>query len=130
MRRFFGRGGRLLLVDGWNDASVPPKVAINYYNRVVATLGEAPVREAMRFFMVPGMGHGPGMAGPDNFDFDPLSLIEQWKEKGAAPDQLVVTHCKDGTRIGSRLVCRYPQVAFYKAGQNPEDPSGFECRSK
>jgi len=30
--KFFARGGKLLLVDGWNDTAVPPKVAINYYN--------------------------------------------------------------------------------------------------
>jgi feruloyl esterase len=31
LRKFFARGGKLLLVDGWSDTSVPPKVAINYY---------------------------------------------------------------------------------------------------
>src|SRR6185503_4011106 len=87
LRRFFARGGKLLLVDGWNDAAVPPKVAINYFNRVVATVGERQTRESVRFFMVPGMGHGPGTGGAENFDFDALSLIEQWKEHGVAPDQ-------------------------------------------
>ena len=74
LRRYFARGGKLLLIEGWNDTAVPPKVAINYYNRVVATVGERAVRENMRFFMVPGMGHGPGTAGPMNFNFDALAL--------------------------------------------------------
>jgi len=131
LRRFFARGGKLLLVDGWNDAAVPPKVAINYFNRVVATVGERQARESMRFFMVPGMGHGPGTAGPENFDFDALSLIEQWKEHGVAPDQLIVGHYKDGKRAGGRLVCQYPRVAFYKGGGlDTEDPASFECRAK
>ena len=131
LRRFFARGGRLLLVGGWNDAAVPPKVAINYYNRVVATVGERPVRQSIRFFMVPGMGHGPGTGGAENFDFDALTLIEQWREKGIAPDELIVGHYRDGKRVGSRLVCQYPRVAFYRGGgQNPEEPSSFECRSK
>ena len=131
LRQFFARGGRLLLVDGWNDAAVPPKVAINYYNKVVATVGERPTRQSLRFFMVPGMGHGPGTGGAENFDFDALSLIEQWRESGAAPDELIVAHYKDGQRVGARLVCQYPRVAFYRGGgQNPESPSSFECRSK
>jgi len=131
LRRFFARGGKLLLVDGWNDAAVPPKVAINYFNRVVATVGERQARESMRFFMVPGMGHGPGTAGPENYDFDALSLIEQWKEHGVAPDQLIVAHYKDGKRAGGRLVCQYPRVAFYKGGGlDTEDPASFECRAK
>ena len=43
LRSFFARGGKLLLIEGWNDTAVPPKVAINYYNRVVATVGERAV---------------------------------------------------------------------------------------
>jgi feruloyl esterase len=130
LRRFFARGGKLLLVGGWNDAAVPPKVAINYYNRVVATVGERQARESMRFFMVPGMGHGPGTSGAENFDFDALSLIEQWKERGVVPNRLVVEHYKDGKQVGARLVCPYPQIAFFRGGGNPEDPASFECRTK
>jgi feruloyl esterase len=131
LRRFFSRGGKLLLVGGWNDAAVPPKVAINYFNRVVATVGERQARESLRFFMVPGMGHGPGTGGAENFDFDALSLIEQWRELGVVPDQLVVGHYKDGTRVGARLVCQYPRIAYYRGSTfDPENPTSFECRSK
>jgi feruloyl esterase len=128
LKRFFARGGKLLLVGGWADAAVPPKVAVNYYNAVVAKLGDRVVKESMRFFMVPGMGHGPGTNGPENFNFDALSLIEQWKEKGEAPDQLIVTHFKDGLEAGKRLVCQYPQVAFYKGSGSPEDAKSYSCR--
>jgi feruloyl esterase len=129
LRRFFARGGKLLLVDGWSDTSVPPKVAINYFNRVMATVGERQARESMRFFMVPGMGHGPGTGGAENFNFDALSLIEQWKEHNLAPDQLQVAHFKDGKQVGARLVCQYPRIAFYRGGDS-EDPASFECRGK
>ena len=130
LRKFFARGGKLLLIEGWNDTAVPPKVAINYYNKVVATVGEQAVRESMRFFMVPGMGHGPGTAGPVNFNFDALSLIEQWREKGQAPDQLVVAQYRDGKEAGTRLVCQYPRVPAYKGSGSPAEASSFECRSK
>jgi feruloyl esterase len=128
LRRFFGRGGKLLLVDGWADTAVPPKVAINYYNAVVATIGVRAAKASMRFFMVPGMGHGPGTNGAENVNFDALSLIEQWKEKGEAPDQLIVVHFKDGMETGTRLVCQYPQVAFYKGNGSPEDAKSYSCR--
>ena len=75
----------------------------------------------MRFFMVPGMGHGPGTAGPLNFNFDALSLIEQWREKGQAPDQLVVAQFRDGKEVGTRLVCQYPRVPTYKGAGSPND---------
>ncbi len=128
LKKFFARGGKLLLVDGWADTAVPPKVAINYYNAVVATAGARTVKESMRFFMVPGMGHGPGTNGAENFNFDALSLIEQWKEKGEAPDQLVVAHFKDGMETGKRLVCQYPLVATYKGVGSPEDAKSYSCR--
>ena len=128
LSRFFARGGKLLLVDGWADAAVPPKVAINYYNAVVKKLGAKKVKESMRFFMVPGMGHGPGTNGAENFNFDALGLIEQWKENPKAPDQLIVSHFKDGKEIGTRLVCQYPQVAIYKGGGNPEDSASYTCK--
>ena len=130
LRRYFARGGKLLLIEGWNDTAVPPKVAINYYNRVVATVGERAVRDSMRFFMVPGMGHGPGTAGPLNVNFDALSLIEQWREKAHVPDQLVVALFRDGKEVGTRLVCQYPRVPTYKGAGSQTDASSFECRSK
>jgi len=127
LTRFFARGGKLLLVDGWADTAVPPKVAINYHNAVVKKVGAARVRSSMRFFMVPGMGHGPGTTGPHNFTFDALSLIEQWRETGKAPEQLIVAHYKDGQDVGKRIVCQYPQVATYKGSGNTEDPASFAC---
>jgi len=126
--KFFARGGKLLLVDGWADAAVPPKVAINYYNAVVKKLGAKRVKESMRFFMVPGMGHGPGTNGAENFNFDALGLIEQWKENGKAPDQLIVSHYKDGRQIGTRLVCQYPLVAMYNGSGNAEDSASYSCK--
>jgi len=126
--KFFARGGELLLVDGWADTAVPPKVAINYYNAVVKKLGAKTTKESMRFFMVPGMGHGPGTNGVENFNFDALALIEQWKEHGTAPDQLIVEHYKDGKRVGTRLVCQYPQVAMYKGTGDAENSASYSCK--
>jgi feruloyl esterase len=128
LRRFFARGGKLLLVDGWADTSVPPKVAINYYKKVLAKLGANSVKESMRFFMVPAMSHGPGTNGAENINFDALSVAEQWKQSGKAPDQLIVSHYKNGTEVGKRLVCQYPQVARYQGSGNAEEPGSYGCR--
>jgi feruloyl esterase len=130
LRRFFARGGTLLLVDGWNDTAVPPKVAVNYYNKVTATVGERATRASMRFFMVPAMGHGPGTAGPLNLDFDALALLEQWKERGRPPDTLTMALFREGTNVGTRLVCQYPRVAFYTGSGRVEDAASFRCRDK
>jgi feruloyl esterase len=128
LRKYFSRGGKLLLIGGWNDASVPPNVAVNYYKAVVAKTGAQPVRQSMRFFMVPGMAHGVGTTGAENFNVDTLALMEQWKQTGQAPNQLVMSHYKDGKEMGRRLVCQYPRIAFYKGSGNTEDQASFECK--
>jgi feruloyl esterase len=128
LTKFFGRGGKLLLVDGWADTAVPPKVAINYYKSVVAKTGAKPVKASMRFFMVPGMAHGPGTTGAENFSFDALAVLEEWKKTGKAPETIIVSHYKNGMEVGKRLVCQYPMVAMYTGSGNLEDPASFRCR--
>jgi feruloyl esterase len=128
LKKFFARGGKLLMVDGWGDFDVPPKVAIDYYKNVVAKTGAAATKESMRFFMVPGMAHTPGTAGAENFNFDAVSILEEWKKTGKAPETLIVSHFKNGMEVGKRLVCQYPQVAMYNGSGNTEDPASYTCK--
>jgi len=128
LNAFFKRGGKLLLIDGWSDNQVPPKVAIDYYRAVVAKVGAKKAKESMRFFMVPGMQHGPGTNGPENFNFDSLKLLVDWKENGKVPDRLIVSHYKDGVEVGKRLVCQYPHIATYKGSGKTEDPESYRCK--
>ena len=128
LRAFFGRGGKLLLVNGWADTTTPPTAGIEYYKSVVAKMGQKLAHESMRLFVVPGMGHIPGTTGPENFDVNALRVIEQWADTGRAPDVLVVDHYKDGALIGKRLVCQYPMTATYKGSGNTEDPASYVCK--
>ena len=106
LSKFFKRGGKLLLVDGWADTSVPPKVAINYYNAVVKKLGAKTVKESMRFFMVPGMGHGPGTNGAENFMQLRRARRDRTVERnrqGARPAHRFALQGWGGRRQASRL---------------------------
>jgi feruloyl esterase len=124
---FFAHGGKLLLIGGWNDNQVPPKVAVNYYRAVLAKVGRQKTQQDMRFFMVPGLQHGAGTRGAENFDFDALALLTRWREEGVAPDQLIVTHYRNGASLGQRLVCQYPLIAYYNGNGSTEDPASFHC---
>jgi feruloyl esterase len=128
LNAFFARGGKLLLIGGWNDNGVPPRVAVDYYKAVVAKVGASKVRQSMRFFMVPGMLHGPGKTGAENFDVDPFSILVNWKEHGVVPNQLIVTHYRNGVAVGKRLTCQYPLIAYYNGSGNTEDPASYSCR--
>jgi feruloyl esterase len=126
---FIRRGGKLLMIEGWADATIAPGAAVDYYDAVLKRLGNTPqVRDSIRLFMVPGMGHCLGTTGAQAFDYDSLKAVEDWKQTGKAPDQIVVTRYKDGKEVGKRLVCSYPQVAVYKGSGSSDDAANFTCK--
>jgi feruloyl esterase len=119
-------GGKLLLWHGWADQNIAPRNSINYYNSVVADVGdEAAAQKFLRLFMVPGMGHCAGGPGPTSFDA--LAALEQWVEKGTAPEQIVGSHVTAGKVDLTRPLCVYPQMAQYKGSGKTEDAASFAC---
>jgi feruloyl esterase len=85
----------------------------------------ADVQTFYRLFMAPGMTHCGGGTGPNTFDMQ--SVLENWVEKGTAPDQIVVTHSINGIVDRSRPLCPYPQVALYKGKGDTNDAASFTC---
>jgi feruloyl esterase len=127
LRPFFSHKGKLLLYHGFSDQNVPPRSTINYYKRVVDTVGGAGLRPAdsIRLFMVPGMGHCGGGEGPNTFDM--MSALEQWKEQGKTPARIVASHRTAGKVDRTRPLCAYPQVAKYKGAGSIDDEANFTC---
>jgi feruloyl esterase len=78
-----------------------------------------------RLFMVPGMFHCQGGPGPNTFDA--LAALEQWKEKGAAPEKMVATHVSNGAVDRSRPLCPYPQEAQWKGSGSTDQADSFAC---
>jgi feruloyl esterase len=78
--------------------------------------------------MVPGMTHCGGGPGPNTFDS--ISAIEQWVEKGKAPEQMIASHSADGKVDRTRPVCAYPQVAKYKGSGSIDDAMNFACAAR
>ena len=79
-----------------------------------------------RLFVVPGMAHCGG--GPALDDFDPLTAIEAWVERGEAPDRLVARGSAFPDR--SRPLCPYPSEARHVAGANDaQSADSFACRA-
>ena len=126
LRTFFGHGGKLLQYHGWSDQLISPRNSINYYLAVLDMRGGASkVRESYRLFMVPGMAHCGGGDGPNQFDT--ISALEQWVEKGKAPDQIIASRMRDGKTDRTRPLCPYPQVATYKRSGSTDDAANFSC---
>ena len=72
---------------------------------------------------------GINAAGPAIADggIDPLTALEEWVERGRAPDRLTATKAgTDGKPAWSRPVCAHPQTARATGG-DPAAASGYEC---
>jgi hypothetical protein len=136
---FKQRGGKLILYHGENDAPGP---TVDYYKRVVSTLGPAVASEFIRLYIVPGMGHcgGGETAGEFGQRLDPhasprnsvSAALDLWIESGIAPDRIIAAKYKiDGTpssgEVRTRPLCPYPQVARYSGSGNVDDAANFVC---
>ena len=105
---------------------MPPQDTAAYYEAVAKALGGYDkTRDFFRLFMAPGMGHCAGGPGPNQFDA--LTALEQWVEKGVAPDTLLASHSSNGKVDRTRPLCAYPQVARYKGAGSIDDASNFAC---
>jgi feruloyl esterase len=142
LRRFHARGGKLILYHGWSDAAIPAQNAIDYYQSVVAKMGQKNVDGFVRLFLVPGMQHCGGGSGANSFGQmttgkgDPQNdigaALERWVEQGVAPEQIIATRYKTGSNpasgvVRTRPLCPYPQVAKWDGSGSLDEAASFRC---
>ena len=127
LKPFAKNGGKLILYQSWNEMAVPPRTIIDYYSSVEKAMGgPARTQDFARLFMVAGDGMCPGFGNAE--DFSTLKAVEQWVEKGVAPDKIIMTHRDDQRKaFRTRPVCAYPKVAKYKGSGDPNDAANFTC---
>lgn len=123
---YLSKGRKLLMYHGWADPNISPFNTVNYYKSVVQAMGgEAKVKDSVRLFMVPGMGHCSGGEGPNSFDM--VTALEQWVEQGKTPDVILASRTRKGVVDRTRPLCAYPQVARYKGAGSTDDAANFVC---
>lgn len=130
------RGAKMLVIHGSSDPVFSVDDTASWYDKLDAYYGGSAAM-AVRFFRVPGMLHSRG--GPATDQYDGLSALVNWVEKGQAPDRIVASARGAGNPGGvnldvpadwsasrTRPLCPYPAVARYKGG-NVEIESSFAC---
>ena len=123
---FVAGGGKLILYQGWSDQSVPPQGTIDYFDLTTATMGGTAARDRfMRLYMMPGVAHCEGGSGPDQVDW--LTALENWVERGQAPEQVLARKIDAGGEPEfARPLAPYPARARYQGTGNWRSADTFQ----
>jgi hypothetical protein len=120
LRAFKARGGKIVMWHGWADGSIVATTSIGYYEGVMKFMGgRKQTEDFFRLFLVPGVHHVGG--GPGLTEFDALTALENWVEKGEAPVRLIASRSPNGAVERSRPVFPYPVLARYSGKGNPKE---------
>jgi feruloyl esterase len=124
LKAFRARGGKLLMWHGLADGGIDAASSIGYYESVVNELGGRPqTDDFFRLFLIPAVHHCGG--GPGLVEFDALTALEDWVEKGRSPDQLTASRSNSAVVERSRPVYPYPLRAKYVGAGDPKAASSF-----
>lgn len=141
LRPFRARGGKLIIYNGWADASVIAQQALGYYAGVQDRMGPKATATFTRLYMAPGVYHCRGGPGPDLFggsgapsptpdaQHDLLQALVEWVERGHAPDQIIASKVEDDRVVRTRPLCAFPAVARYRGRGDTNLASSFACRA-
>ena len=124
LNRFTGRGGKLVMYQGWAEPGIPPGNIVTYYGNVQKQTKNA--SEAVRLFMVPGMGHCGGGNGTSTFDM--AAVLDAWRDGGKAPEQVNASRVRAGKVDRTRPLCAWPKVAAYTGSGSVDEAANFVCR--
>jgi pimeloyl-ACP methyl ester carboxylesterase len=124
------RGGKIIWYHGVSDPGPPVMGTIAYYNDLVAKNGGATNTDTFaRLYLVPNMGHCRG--GPATDQFDMLTPLVEWVEKGVAPGGIVASgrNFTSEPTTRSRPLCPYPQQARFTAGSGGDlgNATNYAC---
>lgn len=117
---FRARGGKLLMYHGWADVALSAHMSTGYVDRVYAR--DSTARDDVRLFMMPGVLHCAGGAGPWRVNF--LEALEAWHASGTAPEELTAAY---PDKPGARRLCAWPQQAHFVSG-DPDSVEAYACR--
>jgi hypothetical protein len=124
LKRFRRHGGKLIVPQGGSDPIFSINDTIEWWRKVdAANHGEA--ASFVRVFAVPGMNHCAG--GPATDQYDALTAVVDWVEKGTAPERIPAKAGPTSPWPGrTRPLCPYPKFAHYRSGDVNQADS-FVC---
>jgi len=131
------RGAKLIVYHGVADGVFSTDDTAAWYQALSARHG-GDASGFARLFLVPGMNHCGN--GPSTDQFDLLTPLVAWVEKGQPPDHVTAAARGAGNPVPNadvpldwaanrtRPLCPYPRVARFKGSGDAERAENFECR--
>jgi pimeloyl-ACP methyl ester carboxylesterase len=124
LEKFRAKGGKIILTHGTTDDFISPHNSISYYERQVRQFSKPGVDSFLRFYMIPGAGHG---LGPFNAEFESLPALQNWVEKGQAPGRIIAIDANQNANR-SRPLCEWPSWPKFTGVPGTEnDASSYTC---
>jgi feruloyl esterase len=137
LQQFEQAGGKLVMVQGWDDPLNAATLPIEYRRAVIRSFARSTPRASAtqtvdgfyRLFMAPGMSHCLGGDGPSKVDA--LHAVTKWVEQGQPPAQLIATKVNmpsgaPAAPLMRRPLCPYPKDARFIGG-DPQQLESFRC---
>ena len=123
LSRFADHGGKLILLHGTTDATIPTGSTVQFYGMMQAKMGAERVDGFTRMYLVPGFGHTRGVF---NAGFDAPGVLDAWLDSGKAPESLTAVDNNKARHGRTRPLCAYPMWPKYVAG-NVNVAASFTC---
>jgi Tannase and feruloyl esterase len=134
------RGAKIIAYHGVSDPIFSVADTERWYRGIDRSSGGR-ADDFARLYRVPGMGHCSG--GPTVDQFDALTPLVKWVERGIEPGALTAQARGTGNPGGAnaelpagwsptrtRPLCPYPQVARYKGRGDVESATNWACNGR
>ena len=122
---YLQRGGKLIMRENTGDMAQSPMAGMQYYESVVARMGQAQADRFLRLYVSPASSHGgtalsltTGTPVPTTMDL--LATLDDWVANARVPDDVLIQMRNETaapfTTLASRPMCRYPAYPQFVSG--------------
>lgn len=123
LEKFAEKGGKVLLMQGMADPMITPYSTILFYNRMVKYYGQEKLDGFLRFYNVPGYGHGFCNLFAMNTDL--LGVLDKWVCDGTEPSAIIIEDANDSKNHRTRPIYQYPYYPEYNGSGDINKAGNF-----
>jgi feruloyl esterase len=121
---FASKGGKVLVLHGKADQLIPTATSEDLLARLTTSMGSSMVGSFLKFYEVPGYGHGNGAF---NTSWDSVTALENWVEHGTAPTAQVVRDSNAASNSRTRPLCEFPTWPKYSGAGDINLAASYSC---